>query len=167
MSSSTTVDETPNTALAASVMDELHLGANPPEDEYAGDLPPAYNTFEVAYQHWRDADKAKQAMMALDEDPAIATVDTELKKAKQVLKELQATRSDISFLKQSNSLSHLHDVARSCLRHHERSGIRSNLTSASESQNERPTLTTPQLMQMGVRATLQSQKCSKEPMRRR
>src|ERR1700735_4756263 len=45
MSSSTTVDETPNTALAASVMDELHLGANPPEDEYAGDLPPAYNTF--------------------------------------------------------------------------------------------------------------------------
>ena len=95
---STTIDETPNMALTASVLDELHLGADPPEDEYAGELPPAYNTFEVAYEHWSDADKAKQDMMALDKDPAIPAAETELKKAKQLLKQLQATRSVISSL---------------------------------------------------------------------
>jgi len=92
---STTIDETPNAALISSVMDELHLDADPPEDEYAGELPPAYNTFEVAYEHWIDTDKAKQAMMALDHDPAIRAAETELKKAKQLLKELQATSKEL------------------------------------------------------------------------
>jgi hypothetical protein len=98
---STAVAETPSAALAASVMDELHLPeADPPADEYVGihDLPPAYNTFEVAFDCWYDADKAKQAMMALDADPAVATAATELQEAKQVFKRLQAIRSDIHFI---------------------------------------------------------------------
>jgi len=90
-----TVDET---ALTSSVMDELRmLSADPPMDEYAGihDNPPAYNTFEVAYEHWCNTDKAKQTMLALDQDPATAAAETELLRAKQALKKMQATRSDV------------------------------------------------------------------------
>jgi hypothetical protein len=97
MTSSMAVDETPNMALAASVMDELRLlDVGPPEDEYAGsdELPPAYTTFEVAYSHWCDTDKAKQYMMTLDQDPAFAATETELKEAKLALKQMEATRSD-------------------------------------------------------------------------
>ena len=88
-----TVGETPSITLAASVMDELRLvDVGPPEDEYAGS-PPAYNTFEVAYGHWCDTDKAKQDMMALDQDPAFAATETELEQAKLALKQMEATRS--------------------------------------------------------------------------
>ena len=92
------VDEMPSVALAASVMDELRLlDVGPPEDEYVGshELPPAYNTFEVAYSNWCDTDKAKQDMTALDQDPASAATETELKEAKLALKQMEATRSDI------------------------------------------------------------------------
>jgi hypothetical protein len=105
-----TVDETPSAALRASVVDELRLlDAHPPEDEYADlpENPPAYNSFEVAYEHWCDTDKAKLAMLAFDQDPATAATETELKAAKQVLKQLQATRSDIRSLNPCNSQSRL------------------------------------------------------------
>ena len=100
------VDETPSMALAASVMDELRLlDVGPPEDEYASahELPPAYNTFEVVYSHWCDTDKAKQAMIALDQDPAFAATETELKEAKLAMKQMEATRSDIHTLYQFHS----------------------------------------------------------------
>lgn len=105
-----TIDETPSAALRASVVDELRLlDAHPPEDEYADlpENPPAYNSFEAAYEHWCDADKAKLAMLALDQDSSTAATETELKAAKQVLKQLQATRSDIRSLNPCNSQSYL------------------------------------------------------------
>ena len=57
------IDETLGTAFTTSIMDELRLlDPDPPEDEYIGihDEPPAYDTFELACEHWCDADKAKQ-----------------------------------------------------------------------------------------------------------
>lgn len=101
-SDSMTVDETrASMALAASVMDELRLldDVDPPEDEYAGlhELPPAYNIFEVAYNHWCDTDKAKQDMRALDQDPAFAATETELKEAEFALKQMQATRYEVRY----------------------------------------------------------------------
>jgi hypothetical protein len=138
------VDETPSTALTASVIDELRLaGAEPPLDEYA-ELPPAYNTFEDAYEHWCEIDKAKQAIKSFDQDPAVAAAEAELKEAKQVLKQLQATRSGIYSLNECNLRFiqyHLHDVARSFLKRHERSESHLYLTWASESQIERSLLT--------------------------
>ena|ERR1700692_3821640 len=96
------VHETPSRAVAVSVLNELHLlDTGPPEDEYAGmhDEPPAYNTFEVAFEQWCQKDKARQAMMVLDQDPATAAAETKLKEAKQALKRMQAARSDIHPLK--------------------------------------------------------------------
>ncbi|KIM82388.1 hypothetical protein PILCRDRAFT_461047 [Piloderma croceum F 1598] len=93
-----TVDEIPSAALRASVVDELRLlDAHPPADEYADlpENPPPYNSFEVAYEHWCDADKAKLAMLALDQDSSTAATETELKAAKQVLKQLQATSKEL------------------------------------------------------------------------
>jgi len=105
-----TIDETPSAALRASVVDELRLfDAHPTEDEYADlpEYPPAYDSFEVAYEHWLDTDKAKLAMVALDQDPASAATETELKATKQVLKQLQTTRSDTRSLNSCDSQSHL------------------------------------------------------------
>jgi hypothetical protein len=89
------IDETPSMALAACVMDKLQLlDVGPPEDEYAGshELPPAYNTYEVAYSH---TDKVKQDMIALDQDPAFVATETELKEAKLALKQMEVTRFNI------------------------------------------------------------------------
>jgi len=89
------VRETPSRAVAVSVLNELRLlDTGPPEDEYA-DEPPAYNTFEVAFEQWCQKDKARQAMMVLDQDPATAAAEIKLKEAKQALKRMQAARSDI------------------------------------------------------------------------
>ena len=84
-------------ALTASVMHELHLPEYPPEDEYH-DLPPAYNTFDVAFKHWSDADNAKQDIVGLNQDPALLAAETELKHANQALKQMQAMRSEIHSL---------------------------------------------------------------------
>jgi hypothetical protein len=108
------VEETPSMALAASVDELRFLDVGPPEDEYAGlhrsELPPAYNTFEVAYSHWCDTDKAKQDMMALDQDPAFAATETELKEAKLALKQMEATRSESDIQTISISLTTLCNV---------------------------------------------------------
>jgi hypothetical protein len=81
--------------LTASVMDKLDL-SNPrsPQDEYSPlpEPPPAYETFEEAYKQWRTADKAKRAVVALDNDPAIAAYDKELKEARDMLQSMKEER---------------------------------------------------------------------------
>lgn len=89
------VDEIPSTTLTASVMNELDRGGeHPPRDEYATaqDLPPVYGTFENAYSQWRAADNAKQAITALDNDPALAVAETKLKEGEKILKEMKEKR---------------------------------------------------------------------------
>jgi len=76
-------------------MDELDIfDAHPPLDEYtiAERPPPSYDNFEEAFTHWHAADKAKQDLAALDNDPAFANAERELKEAKEVLQRMKKER---------------------------------------------------------------------------
>jgi hypothetical protein len=89
------VDESPSTTLEALVMNELNmLDTRPPQDEYAAvhEQPPAYGIFEDVYAQWDAADKAKQAIAALDNDPAAAAAEKELKDGEDLLKEMKMKR---------------------------------------------------------------------------
>jgi hypothetical protein len=89
------VDETPSTTLAALVMNELNmLDTSPPQDEYAAvhEHPPAYGIFGDVYAQWDAADKAKQAIAALDNDSAAAAAEKELKDGEDLLKEMKMKR---------------------------------------------------------------------------
>jgi hypothetical protein len=89
-----TIDGKSSATLTASVMDKLDLSdPRSPPDEYAlHEPPPAYETFEEAYKQWRAADKAKRAIAALDNDPAIAAYDKELKEARDMLQSMKEER---------------------------------------------------------------------------
>ena len=90
-----TIDRKSSATLTASVMDKLDLSdPRSPQDEYSPlrEPPPAYETFEEAYKQWRAADKAKRAVVALDNDPAIAAYDKELKEARDMLQSMKEER---------------------------------------------------------------------------
>lgn len=89
------VDEAPTATLTALVMNELDMiDTRPPQDEYAAvhEHPPAYGIFEDIYAQWHAANKAKQALVALDNDPAVATAGMELKNGEELLKEMKRKR---------------------------------------------------------------------------
>lgn len=70
------------------------LGISPPQDEYAAvhEYPPVYGIFDDVYAQWRAADTAKQTIVALDNDPAVAAAQKELKEGEELLKEMKRKR---------------------------------------------------------------------------
>jgi len=88
------VNNTLDPALIAEVMDSLNaVDTQPPQDEYAGnDPPPAYDNFRDSYAQWRTTYKAKLALVAYDNDPAVAATNKELDEAKKILKDMKIRR---------------------------------------------------------------------------
>jgi hypothetical protein len=68
------------------------LNELPPQDEYVAVNipPPAYGSFKELYARWRAADKAKQAIAAIEKD--CEAVEKELKEAKEVLDSMKKKR---------------------------------------------------------------------------